>query len=113
MVVDAGQSYLLPDVHNGVTALYQAVQSGLSYHTSEQLRAADLVLRPAFRNPLGALHFDRKRESIASGVQAVRSNLPELKQLLCHKATEGVRAQPNLESTSTGRWQETLREVLN
>lgn len=103
VVVDTGQSYLLPRVHNGITALYQAVQSGLSYHTSEQLRTADIVLRPAFRNPFGALHFDRKRESIASGVQAVRSSLPELKQLLCHGGTEGVRSRSSLEPTSAER----------
>lgn len=81
VVINVGQSYLLPRVHNGATALYQAVSSGLGYHTTAQLRTADLVLRPAFPDRFGALYFVHKRKSVAAGVAVVRENLERLRAL--------------------------------
>lgn len=88
VVVNVGHEYRLSNVHNGATALYQAVQSGLNYHTNKQLRAADLVLRPDMGNA-SLLDFTQQRRSVAAGANVVRHNLPALRNLLKYQASYG------------------------
>lgn len=88
VVVNVGHEYRLSHVHNGATALYQAVQSGLDYHTNAQLQSADLVLHPDIGNA-HVLDFAYPRPSIVAGAKVVRQNLPALRNLLEHRTSYG------------------------
>jgi len=71
-----------PTIGNGLQALMRALEICHYQHAHLRFAAADLVLRPPFPFSIDTLDFSQKRVCVAAGVQAVRSALPELRELL-------------------------------
>ncbi|MFV1986914.1 MAG: patatin-like phospholipase family protein [Gemmatimonadota bacterium] len=78
IAVDLVQPLADGRIHNGFQALTRAVEICHLHHAELRFQEADVVLRPHFRRPIGALDFGAKRECIAAGVRAVHRRRAEL-----------------------------------
>ena len=82
IVVDPNDAHEVQSIHNGIQALYRALEICHHQHGHARMAQADLVLRPRFPYPMDALDFDLKRTAVAAGLESVRTALPALQALL-------------------------------
>ncbi len=82
MTVDFSDDPGLPEIHNGLQALLQAMEILQLRHSDLRIGEADFVLRPAFSHPVDVLDFSQRRCCAAAGVAAVRRHLEGLRALL-------------------------------
>ena len=83
MAVDVSQMEPAGDIHNGFQSIMRAVEICHNAHSRSRFEAADAVLKVTFPEQINVLDFDRKRQCIAAGIRAVRSQEKTLRRLLC------------------------------
>ena len=82
VAVDPGDNPGLPEIHNGLQALLQAMEILQMRHSDLRIGEADFVLRPVFSHPIDVLDFGERQRCAAAGVRIVRGHLGELRTLL-------------------------------
>lgn len=82
IVVDPSDRGAAPEPANGLEAMLRAIEICQNEHAHLRFKDADLVLRPRFSQPIGALDFQHRRVAIAAGIRAARRARTEIGELL-------------------------------
>jgi NTE family protein len=89
VAVDPGQDADAGEIRNGFQAIMRAVEICHRQHADLRFEQADLVLRPRFRRRIDVLDFGARRECIAEGIRAVRSERRAIRELLGSEGRNG------------------------
>ena len=82
VAVDVDQERTPVQVTNGLQAFLRAVDISARHYKRHHLKAADLVIRPEFGEPVHSLDFSKAELCVDAGVRAAERALPELRRLL-------------------------------
>ena len=87
VAVDVDQEDVRVEVRNGLEAFLRAVELCARHHKQHHLKAADLVVRPDFGEPINPLDASKAEQCVEAGVRAAEAALPELRSRLGSKAS--------------------------
>jgi len=82
VVVDPSQSSGTSNVGNGLQSVMRAMEICHLRHAELSMRAADLVIRPAFERVIDVLDFGARDECVRAGLEAVAQRRDDIRSAL-------------------------------
>jgi NTE family protein len=96
IAMDADPPHAVRDIRNGLEAMLRALDICSRRHKAWRLGQADLVIQPAFGEPIGAMDVSRGPQCVEAGARAAGAAGPEIRSLVSRTRPAAPRGRSRL-----------------